>query len=91
MTGTAGAWNPQVTNQIRPSLQVARSAPRTLFKVETRVRTPLGLLDPPVALRLKTFHDLKQGENSQEGSSAPTSDHRSATTSPEPACEAPAH
>jgi hypothetical protein len=32
MTGTAGASNPQVRKQIRPSLQVARSAPRTLSR-----------------------------------------------------------
>jgi hypothetical protein len=32
MTGTAGASNPQVRNEIRPSPQVARSAPRTLSR-----------------------------------------------------------
>jgi hypothetical protein len=43
MTGTAGASNPQVRNQIRPSPQVVRSAPENTLKVETQVRTPLGL------------------------------------------------
>ena len=32
MTGTAGASNPQVRNQIRPSPQAARSPPRTLSR-----------------------------------------------------------
>ena len=32
MTGTAGASNPQVRNQIRLSPQVAKSAPRTLSR-----------------------------------------------------------
>jgi hypothetical protein len=32
MTGTAGASNPQVRKQIRPSPQVAGSAPRTLSR-----------------------------------------------------------
>jgi hypothetical protein len=32
MTGAAGASNPQVRSQIRPSPQVARSAPRTLSR-----------------------------------------------------------
>ena len=41
-----------VRNQIRPSPQVARSAPRNTLKVETRVRTPLGLrTENPVGRR----------------------------------------
>src|SRR5918995_2482714 len=32
MTGPAGASNPQVSNEIRPSPQVVRSAPRTLSR-----------------------------------------------------------
>jgi hypothetical protein len=43
MTGTAGASNPQVRNRIRPSPQVANIGPENTLKVETRVRTPLGL------------------------------------------------
>ena len=45
MTGTAEASNPQVRNPIRPTPQVARSAPRTLSRWR-RVRIPLGGVSP---------------------------------------------
>jgi hypothetical protein len=37
MTGTAGASNPQVRRQIRPSPQVSEIGPENTLKVETRI------------------------------------------------------
>jgi hypothetical protein len=43
MTGTAGASNPQVMNQILAIAAGSEIGPENTLKVETRVQIPLGL------------------------------------------------
>ena len=63
MTGTAGAWIPQVRSPIRVSPQVAKSGSRTLSR-RTRVRTPglPGKSDaiPDIALRSRGRRHLRR-------------------------------